>query len=216
MAAGTTIAIGFGARRRGRTGRSSRRLQDEEILRLAPLLDRIDGIESRMAHLESRPGAETSLAALTRLDLRVQLQAREVETLRLQINETTRRATAEQAFMKQRFAEVAAQIPAAVETAVVPRVDDLRVRLQSEMQQTLARTLGSLERSIAKKVGERISALERTLNEQSVAISCLARRAADEEAALKRLISAVERLCDRPMPGDLPFEAHLQEALSES
>ena len=83
------------------------------------------------------------------------------------------------------------------------------------------------------KVSERIAAIERSLTDQFASIDSLRDRAAETDSNLKRLIVAIERLCERtqplfvepgmaeqpaaaPAPGPgphiIPFESHLAEA----
>lgn len=64
--------------------------------------------------------------------------------------------------------------------------------------------------------------LERRLLEQSIAIESLRERILETESNLRRLIAALEQLCERiparpapPAPVLLPFEAHLNDAVNE-
>jgi hypothetical protein len=82
-------------------------------------------------------------------------------------------------------------------------------------------TLTRFERAIDSKVSLRVSTLEKALIDQSAIITTLSERAIESDANFQRLISAVERLCERTDPAphsherpvlDLPFERQLSEA----
>jgi uncharacterized coiled-coil protein SlyX len=118
-------------------------------------------------------------------------------------------------------------------TAIGPSIDELRTRLHAETRESLDAALTTFEETIDNLVSLRISTLEKTLIDQSTIITTLSRRAIESDANLQRLISAVERLCDRtdsrvapaaaapntapnapPVPFfKLPFEKQLSEAI---
>jgi hypothetical protein len=108
------------------------------------------------------------------------------------------------------------------------RATEIEQRLGAEIEERNKAALDSIEKTVELKVSERIAAIERTLMEQSASIESLRDRAIDTDANLKRLIGAIERLCERtqpiaapapppvpqPVPGPtvVPFESHLAEA----
>ncbi len=53
------------------------------------------------------------------------------------------------------------------------------------------------ERTLEEKVSDRISVIEKAMVDQSAAVASLSQRAIELEIILQRLISGVERLCDR-------------------
>jgi hypothetical protein len=153
---------------------------------------------------DNSPAIESPLDRLDRIEARMSaVEARpifSIETLQVR--------------MDQRFAEVAGEVPAMLESLVGPRVEDLRGRLLAEMWESVEATLASFEQTLDNKVSLRTSALEKALIDQSSTITTLGRRALEAEETFQRLISAVERLCqqkDRPVP-ELPFERQLTEA----
>jgi hypothetical protein len=92
----------------------------------------------------------------------------------------------------------------------------------AEMLATIEKTI---EKTVEFRVSERISAIERSLTEQSVSIDALRERSTATDANLQRLIVAIEKLCERvpppapapvpavaPGPVLMPFEAHLRDA----
>jgi len=202
----------------------------DSILMLEPILDRLDRIEARLSTVEARPVPAVHSISLAELDLRIQQQTRDIETLQVQMSETRQRVAAEAALVERRFAEVAKEVPAIVEsmleTALGPRVEDLRTRLHAEMLESVETTLTRFEQTIDSKVSLRIATIEKALTDQSAMIAALSRREVESDAHLQRLISAVERLCERtderspvPTPAkepslpDLPFEKQLNEAM---
>ena len=116
------------------------------------------------------------------------------------------------------------------------RAVEIERRLGAEIEERSRQALASIEQTVEIKVSERIAAIERTLLEQSASIESLRDRALDTDANLKRLITAIERLCERtqpvgvsvpvpapasgpgplvasgPGPVVVPFESHLTEA----
>jgi hypothetical protein len=231
FAAGTGLAIGLGfvclgpGKRRRKTASVSAPFSDG-ILLIEPLLDRLDSIEVRLSAVESRPAPSAHSISLTEPDPRIQQQAKDIETLQVQMNETRKRVAADAASVERRFAEVAKEDPAVfqsmLDTTLNLRVEDLRVRMQAEMLESVEATLTQFERTIDNKVSSRISTIEKTLTDQSAMIEILSQREIESDAHLQRLIAAVDRLCERtdgsslvPAPAakppfiDSPFERHL-------
>lgn len=114
------------------------------------------------------------------------------------------------------------------------RVNEIEQRLAAEMRDHQTQALAMIEKTVELKISERIAAIERTLAEQSSSIDLLRERAQETDVNLKRLISAIERLCERtqplhtggvtvttvpvpppapgPGPNVVPFDAHMAEA----
>lgn len=229
FAAGTGLAIGLGfvclgPGKRGRKTTPINTTSSDSILLIEPLLDRLDCIEARLSAVESRPMPANSVS-LSGPDPRLEQQTKDIETLQAQMSETRQRIAADAALVERRLAEVAGEDPAIIQsmldTTLSLRVEDLRVRLQAEMLESVESTLTRFERTIDDKVSSRISTIEKTLTDQSAMIAALSRREIESDAHLQRLISAVDRLCERSdslsvvqMPpkelySDLSFEKHL-------
>ena len=136
-----------------------------------------------------------------------------------------KRQAKEIAALEQRFAKVSEDLPAAVEAAIAPRVDEVRTRLRAEMREAAAAGLAQIGQAIDVRLAGRMAALETTLGVQSSAIGALNQRALETDASMQKLISAVELLCDRagarPAPElvaepsflDLPFQRQYEAAL---
>jgi len=118
------------------------------------------------------------------------------------------------------------------------RATEIEQRLAAEMRDRQIQALAIIEKTVELKVSERIAAIERTLSDQSSSIDSLRERAQETDVNLKRLISAIERLCERtqplqaaaaangtttvsipvpppapgPGPNVVPFETHMAEA----
>lgn len=194
VAAGVGFAIGFGA------SVGKRRMEEKFSGHAAPrqdppLLDRLERLESRIVAMETRP---LPIAANGELNRRITDQAGDIETLRLQMSEYRHRIATDIETIEKRMADVAKGIPVMLESIVAPRLDELRLRLRSEMQQSVTPSLTSFERTIDDKVSDRIAALEKAMLDQSALVTALSQRAVESDLNLQRLISAVERLCDRP------------------
>lgn len=80
------------------------------------------------------------------------------------------------------------------------RAAEIEQRLEAEMEQRHRQALAAIERTVELKVSERIAAIERTLFEQSASIESLREHAEDTDSNLKRLIAAIEKLCERAAP----------------
>jgi len=229
VAAGAGLALGLGFVRLGpgkrRKTTPMNTASSDSILLIEPILDRLDGIDARLSAVESRAIPANSVS-LTEPDPRFQQQTKDIETLQAQMSETRQRIAADALLVERRFAEVSREDPAVVQsmldTTLSLRVEDLRVRLQAEMLESVESTLAGFERTIDDKVSSRISTIEKALTDQSAMIAALSRRETESDAHLQRLISAVDRLCERsdshsivPMPTveppflDQPFERHL-------
>src|SRR6185312_14335045 len=112
-----------------------------------------------------------------------------------------------------------AEIPEIVERSVAARTEDLRSRFSAEIEQSRERMLEVFERAIDDRISSRIGAIERTLAEQAGSIEALNTRAAETDHNLQRLVSAIEKLCERtqlsPPTAAEPraFESQLQDAM---
>jgi uncharacterized coiled-coil protein SlyX len=172
-----------------------------------------------------RSDAIDATDAIDAIEMRLRNQAKEIATLRAEVDESGRRASAEVVDLERRIANARAELPAAIEAAIAPRVAELRTRLQSEMREAAADGLARIDSAIDEKLASRIAALETTLADQSTAIGALNRRAIDTDTNLQKLIASVERLCDRaaarPAPEpvaepsflELPFQTQYEAAL---
>jgi uncharacterized coiled-coil protein SlyX len=193
VAAGLGLAVGLGSGKRRREENSMHtHLPDD-----SPGLERLDRIESRLSAVETQP-------------LQIQQQARDIEMLQSQVTEHRQKVAGEIAAIEKRFVDVTKGIPAVLESIIVPRVDDLRVHLRSELQQSVNATLTRFERAIDDKISDRMSTFEKALLDQSSIVTALSQRAVESDMNLQRLISAVERLCERgnvtpPAPAEPSF-----------
>lgn len=128
---------------------------------------------------------------------RRQPQSQEFEALRLQMDECRQRTANDVAVIQKGLADVTRGIPAMLESIVAPRVEDLRLHLRSEAQQSIAASLTKFERAFEDKVSERIAALEKIMLDQSALMTALSQRAIESEMSMERLISALGRFSDQ-------------------
>lgn len=199
VAAGVGFAIGMGVGRAGAVRR--RRPGEDHAPRNASdeflALERIGRIESRLTAVESRRPAAADSDAVARLNLRIEQQAKDIEALRLQMNEYRQWIANDIAGIEKRLADVTRGMPAVLESIIVPRVDDLRLRLRAETQQSLNSTLTTFERTIDDRISDRIATIEKAMLDQSALVTALSHRAIESDMNLQRLIAAVERFCER-------------------
>jgi len=103
-----------------------------------------------------------------------------------------------------------------MEVALAPRVEELRLRLHSDMVESMETRLTAFEQNIDSKVSTRLTTLEKALIDQAAVITALSKRAVEAEDNFQRLIGAVERLCEQKQAEtprvELPFERQLSEA----
>lgn len=216
IAAGTGLAIGLGSAA-GRN-RRVRPVERDEVLRLEPLLDRLDYLELRIAE------------GPRELNTRIEQHSLDIAQLRARIDESEERARAAAQRIDDRFAEVRAAVPSLVDAGLNSRMEQLRERLQSDLERSQRLTLESFEAALEEKISVRIGAIESKLSEQSVVLQNITARSADTDQNLQRLIAAVEKLVERtlltgsPLPtpiaaveptlNNLPFQSHLEQAIA--
>jgi len=224
VAVGVGFAVGVMAGKRSRGDSSARKTPAEAFPLSEPVLDRLERIESRIAAGDARPSHAESIAEL---DARVERQSKELESLRAKVDEHRQEVTSDLGAVEKRLADVATGVPALIESLVMPRSGDFELRLRAETQQTIRTALTTFERTLEDKVSDRISVIEKAMVDQSAAVASLSQRAIELELILQRLISGVEKLCDRTsasldgMPHsvpkepsfiDSPFSVHSHEA----
>lgn len=149
-----------------------------------------ESFESPIAAGEARSSHSESIAAL---DARVERQSRELESLRIRVEAHRQEVTSGLGAVEKRLAEV----PALIESIIAPGSADFELRLRAETQQSVRTALTTFERTLEDKISDRISVIEKAMVDQSSAVASLSQRAIELEIILQRLISGVERLCDR-------------------
>ena len=185
VAAGLGLAIGIGSgNRRAEENHMGTKLPDDGP-EPGLVAERFDRIEARMSAMESRSRTSAGSEA-----------GPEIEALHAQVTEHRKKVAGQVAAIEKRFEMLAREIPAVLESIVGPRVEDLRARLRTEIQQSVSVTLAKFERAINAKLAERIATVEKAVREQSVTVNALSRRAVEADANVQRLVAAVERLCE--------------------
>ncbi len=185
VAAGLGLAIGIGSgNRRAEENHMGTKLPDDDP-QAGPIAERLDRIEARMSAIESRSQISAGSEAVP-----------EIEALHAQVTEHRKKVAGQVAAIEKRFEMLAREIPAVLDSIVGPRVDEMRTRLRTEIQQSVAATLAKFERAINTRLAERIATVEKAIREQSVTVNALSRRAVESDANMQRLVAAVERLCE--------------------
>ena len=146
-------------------------------------LERLDQLEARIKTLEAHAASDTNPAA----DARLEQQRKDIEALQNRLNEIT-------VLVDQRLAEACQQIPALVDTALGPHIEQMRTRLELESRETLCAALKTLDQTIESRISTRMSAVERALITQSEMLAALSRREDESRAMIQRLASAIDRL----------------------
>jgi uncharacterized protein YPO0396 len=204
----------------------------DEVLDIEPLLERVERLEDLVDGMKRSPAAVPAdfAAAVANLERRIDEQTRDLELLREQVERAERRAMESVAAVQRDVEETRAEIPEIVERTVAARTEDLRSRFSAEIEQSRERMLEVFERAIDDRISSRVGAIERTLAEQAGSIEALNTRAAETDHNLQRLVSAIEKLCERtqlippaaPEPAAVPqpapyaargFESQLQDAM---
>ena len=156
---------------------------------LEPLMERLDRIESRVTLAENIAAPDLSLTFAA--------HAEQLELLRSSAAEGERLAAAEIRLSQECFQEFAASLPAAIDAMVTPRVEDLRERLRTDMEESVAITLQTFELAFHDRVSARIDAVEQRLLGQSETLADLRLRASTADQNLQKLVDAVEKLCEQ-------------------
>jgi hypothetical protein len=183
-------------------------LSDDELLQLAPLLDRLDRIEARLLAAETRsPSATTELAKV------VGRQAEEIEALHTHLAEMRQKVSGIATSVERRFREIAKEIPAMLESLIAPQLSAIRTRIQADTEKSVEEMFEAFEAAVDKKISVRMASVEKALIDQSGIITTLSQRAIESDANFQRLIAAVEKLCERTDRPQLAFEKHLDEAV---
>ncbi len=158
------------------------------------LIDRLNRIEAGLNALETQPEPSDSISA-AEIDRLFLEREKELAALRNEMIELHEKVAAGAIVMEERSAEAAGECPQVLKSVLAPGVEDLRTSLETDIQASLDAALAAGERAIENRISVRVSALEKTLADQSESLSALRRRAIDSDANLQRLISAVEDVC---------------------
>jgi hypothetical protein len=170
------------------------------------------------SNLGGMPPSDDTLLLQTLLDRIEHMESRMRE---LEVRSVPVKASADAVTDLGNSPRLAEKIPEMVESIILARIEELRANLHTETRAVVHEILATFEKNVGDMVSSRISMLERTLIDQSRIITTLSQRAIASDENLQRLISAVERLCERTdvRPAALtvtdlaePFEAQLANA----
>ena len=158
----------------------------QDILNLQPILDRFDRMEARLDAIEA-------------------MQSQAIE----------KHSSAETAVIDRELGEIKKHVPIMLDAMIAPRIAEIREEMQEETKRSVDAALDAFRTSIENKLAARVSTIEKALVDQSGIIATLSERAIESDANLQRLLSAVEKLCERtePRSESRPFETHLNEAM---
>lgn len=168
----------------------NRPLTDSELLRLEPILDRLERIEHFV------DAAKTVHALPGGTDPRLEQQEAALQALQTSVAGIEKRASAALDSVRNSFEELRHEMPAIVESTVSARVNELEVRLQTDAQESWNRAVSLFESTVEQKISARIGSLEKALFEQSSAITALRTRSEETDQNLQRLIASIDRLVE--------------------
>lgn len=155
------------------------------------------------------PAEHAQSPAIASCEQRVEAQQSEIRSLRIDVDETHRRIDAQVEFVERRFREISSSVDARLDASIA----EMQSRLECEIEHRFRDSIAILEETNNQNLSNRIAPLEKTLLEQSASIGALRERADTTEKNLQRLISAVERLCERTQPAPESFQAQLDQAM---
>ena len=185
---------------------------NDELLDIEPLLERVERLEARIGSggaSASRSSLDEYASALAVLERRIDENSRELALLREEI-------TAAEQRMAESTAAMRTEIPVIVEQQVTVRIDALQAHFTEEIAESQKQSLATFERTIDEKISSRISAIEKTLADQSESIEVLKEHTGETDRNLQRLVIAIEKLCERAQliePEPSSFEGHMDDAM---
>lgn len=223
---GAGLAVGLGRK-------PVRRPAPHAAANLSPILTRLDEIEHRVMRAEHAPPrvVKPSPEEIEALGTLVSSQKEDIEALRRQIGAIERRNAEQVEAFGQKLALVEQQLPAQIDAQVSGRMSELEQRLRGEFQEIHARTVDAFVQTIENRVIGRIGSLETNLVTQAQEITALREKTVKTDESLQKLLTAVERLCERaearaqvpiaaPPPPAAPsqesFAAHYQRAIART
>jgi hypothetical protein len=200
---GTGIAVGLGVK----IGQSTMPPPPQpESVDLTPVLDRIEGVESRIVSVESSHASlaqkltETGpmvIPSLLELEDKVRAHDSEVEALRAAIQRAGEKHDARIDDLGYVVSNLQAKLPELIDQSIHPKFEELHERVQREMQETASQTLEMFADRIQSRVVEKITSIEGDLGRQSEAINDLRDYSLKTDQNLQRLLAGVENLADK-------------------
>jgi uncharacterized coiled-coil protein SlyX len=180
------------------------------------VISRLERLESRMRVVESRPSPEslalvpTTPAPPAEVEALLRDQTKELDALRIKIALTEERILQLAESGKQlavRPAALPAKIEEDLEARLDSRVEQMRTGIENDLAKLNRRTITTIERGVDERIAERILPAEKAIRAQAKAIEELRDRVNQFESHLKRLVSTVERLVDRPLQAPAAAQA---------
>jgi hypothetical protein len=233
------IAVTIGAGLAVGLSRKAVRRLHAPAVNLSPILTRLDEIEHRVTCVEHAPPRVLAPTPeeIEALGTLVSSQHEDIEDLRRQICATERRNAEQVEVFGKKLAVVEQQLHLRIDAQVGGRMTELEQQLRGEFEQIHARTVDAFVQTIESRVIGRIGALENNLVTQAEAITALREKTTKTDESLMKLLSAVEKLCERaearaqvpivtpPAPAaeeaepaqvQQSFAAHYQRAIAET
>jgi hypothetical protein len=212
---GGGLAVGLGIK----IGQSSAPpLTPAEPVDFGPVLDRIEGVESRIGSVESahaeaiaqlKDAGPMIIPSVHELEQQVQAQSNQVEALRAEIARAARKSDERIDDLGYSVNSLESKIPGLIEQSMKPRFDELHERVQREMAETASQTLEVFADRIQARVVEKITSIEGDLARQSENIKDLRDYSLKTDQNLQRLLVGVESLADKI---NRKFEAPVEQS----
>jgi uncharacterized coiled-coil protein SlyX len=162
------------------------------------LVTRQESVSDRLDRLEARiSAAEAAQQTIPELSRRIDDHDGRLNAIRSALDSIEHRVAGDVARIESGMEEMRTGIPAMVESAVARQLAGVEARLSQEAAENWNRSLAHFESTIERKMDERLDTLESVLAEQSASIRALRNRAEETDSNLQRLVSAVEKICER-------------------
>jgi hypothetical protein len=162
-----------------------------------------------------RISGETVLNLAPILDRFDQIESRltAIEAMQGRLAQMAMAPVVDTRLIDNQLAEIKKSVPVMLDAMFAQQVNTLRDKLQTETKQALE----TFEALLEKRLSSRIATIEKALIDQSGIITALSERAIESDANMQRLISAVEKLCERTelRPANVGFEGQLNEAIKQ-
>jgi signal transduction histidine kinase len=192
-----SIGVGLAVAIGSKLGHRSTRQRDTNV-DLAPVEDRVNSIEYRVGRIETSSRVKSAAESVPEdLETRLATRLEEMVFVRDDIRSIESRSAEQIAMLHQKLTHIETRVPVIVAATVEERIIALERKLQAEFREMQDRAIEMFVHTIDTKIVSRISRLEQNMLEHSDAISTLRQKSMKTDENLQRLLTTVDRLCNR-------------------